>query len=104
MSEREIKQLNEHASDFHVIICVSKSEAEIKRLHYELGYFQLNINASDFFGNLLNLNQQHRREWNSQLREGEDRSQWLFNTYDTNMAVHWYWDEIIVPAGTSGYC
>ena len=65
-------------------------------------YFQLNINATDLFGNLLNLNQQHRREWNRHLKEGEDRSEWIFNTYDTNMAVYWYWDEVIVPAGMAG--
>ena len=73
------------------------------RLHTSLCSFQVNINASDFFGNLLNLNQQHRREWNRELKEGEDRSEWIFNTYDTNMAVYWYWDEVIVPAGTSAY-
>ena len=66
--------------------------------------FQLSINASDLFGNLLNLNQQHRRELNRELREGEDRSKWIFNTFDTNMAVYWSWDEVIVPAGTSAYC
>jgi hypothetical protein len=60
---------------------------------------QLMINASDFFGNLLNLNQQDKREWNRRLREGEDRNDWIFNPYDTNLAVYWYWDEIIVPAG-----
>ncbi|KAK7490082.1 hypothetical protein BaRGS_00018604 [Batillaria attramentaria] len=62
-------------------------------------YQQMSINVSDFFGNLLAANQQHKREWNRELREGEDRSQWIFNTYDTNLAVYWYWDEIIVPAG-----
>nr|KAG5701974.1 hypothetical protein BaRGS_034556 [Batillaria attramentaria] len=62
-------------------------------------YKELSINASDFFGNLLAANQQHKREWSRELREGEDRSQWIFNTYDTKLAVHWYWDEIVVPAG-----
>ena len=63
--------------------------------------FQLSINVTDFFGNLLALNLQHRRAWNRRLREGEDRDDWIFNTFDTNLAVYWYWDEIIVPAGTS---
>lgn len=63
-------------------------------------YLKLTINVSDYFGNLMSLFGQHRRDWNRRLREGEDRGEWLFRVYDTTIAVYWYWDEILLPAGT----
>ncbi|KAK7098450.1 endothelin-converting enzyme homolog isoform X2 [Littorina saxatilis] len=62
-------------------------------------YAKLEINPKDFFSNLIACNQQHRREWNRRLLLGEDRTEWIFNAWTTNMAVYWYWDEVIAPAG-----
>ncbi|XP_067655673.1 endothelin-converting enzyme-like 1 [Haliotis asinina] len=91
----------------------AKAEDKIKGASYKLGYPDLlkntdnidvmyqpiNINASDFFGNILSMNNYHKLAWSKELVKGEDRNQWYFSTFDTNMAVLWYWNEVIVPAG-----
>ncbi|KAL8593449.1 hypothetical protein ACOMHN_053499 [Nucella lapillus] len=60
---------------------------------------KLTINRTDYLGNTLSCNLQHKRELNRRLRQVEDRDQWYFNAYDNVLAVVWFWDEIIVPAG-----
>ncbi|XP_046334382.1 endothelin-converting enzyme-like 1 [Haliotis rufescens] len=91
----------------------AKAEAKINSASYKIGYSDLlkstdkidvmyqpiNINVSDFFGNILSMNNFHKLAWNKELVNGEDRDQWYFSTFDTNMAVLWYWNEVIVPAG-----
>ncbi|KAJ8299602.1 hypothetical protein KUTeg_023662, partial [Tegillarca granosa] len=62
-------------------------------------YDSLNINKIDYFGNVLEVNQFERKDWNDRLNNPEDRSHWYLHTYDTNMGFVSFWNELIVPAG-----
>ncbi|XP_046334329.2 endothelin-converting enzyme homolog [Haliotis rufescens] len=89
------------------------AESKVKATTFKLGYpdyivnqdsvdtiyNQLQINGSDWFGNILRINQFHKTRWNKELREGEDRKRWYFRAFDTNMAVWWYWNQVVAPAG-----
>ncbi|XP_045176532.2 endothelin-converting enzyme homolog isoform X1 [Mercenaria mercenaria] len=62
-------------------------------------YQQININRSDYFQNLLNLNLFDKQDWTRRLTTGEDRSRWLYNSYDTTMTFYNSWNQLLVPAG-----
>ncbi|XP_041367218.1 endothelin-converting enzyme homolog [Gigantopelta aegis] len=62
-------------------------------------YKTLTINKTDFFQNKLELNKMDKAKWNKELREGEDRNSWYYSAINTNLAVLWYWNEVIAPAG-----
>ncbi|XP_050410954.1 endothelin-converting enzyme homolog [Patella vulgata] len=62
-------------------------------------YKELAINKTDYFQNILNINQFQKVYYENQLEGGVDRTRWIFKTFDTNMALLYYWNEIIVPAG-----
>lgn len=61
--------------------------------------FQININRSDYFQNLLNLNVFDKQDWTRRLTNGEDRSRWVYNSYDTTMTFYNSWNQLLVPAG-----
>jgi len=69
---------------------------------YHISYnfiLQISINRSDYFQNLLNLNTFDRTDWNRRLTSGEDRTRWLYNSYDTTMTFYNSWNQLLVPAG-----
>lgn len=60
---------------------------------------QIQINRSDYFQNLLNLNVFEKEDWTRRLVGGEDRSRWVYNAYDTSMTFYNSWNQLLVPAG-----
>ncbi|BFZ05863.1 hypothetical protein BsWGS_08902 [Bradybaena similaris] len=62
-------------------------------------YNGLTINSTDYFGNLLSGNRFDQADWNERLVNGENREEWVFSVHSTVIAVYWYWNEIIAPAG-----
>jgi len=62
-------------------------------------YVSLTINVSDSFANLLSLNQFTRHRYDKILRDGEDRTVWIYQTWDTDVSVYWYWNEVIATSG-----
>ncbi|ESO95503.1 hypothetical protein LOTGIDRAFT_160662 [Lottia gigantea] len=62
-------------------------------------YSSLAINRTDYFQNIMNVNQFEKVHYDNELAGDVDRTKWVYNVYDTSMAVLFYWNEIIVPAG-----
>lgn len=62
-------------------------------------HFQLEINATDYFQNVLNINKLYRTDWTNLLKDGEDRTKWRGNTYATFAQFYYPWNELLVPAG-----
>ena len=61
--------------------------------------FKVAINRTDYFQNLLNLNQFEKADWTRRLTTGEDRTQWPYKSYDTTMTFFNTWNELLIPAG-----
>ena len=61
--------------------------------------FKLTVNRTDYFQNLLNLNQFERADWTRRLTTGEDRTQWPYKSYDTTMTFYNSWNQLLIPAG-----
>ncbi len=60
---------------------------------------ELEIKADDVFGNILRLQKLQRDIWSDELKHGEDREDWIFPVYGSNIAIYWYWNEVIAPSG-----
>lgn len=61
--------------------------------------FQLEVDRTDYFQNVLNMNKFEQIAWNKQLKEGENRQEWLFHTFDVIAQYANPWNELMVPAG-----
>ncbi|XP_052797831.1 endothelin-converting enzyme 1-like [Mya arenaria] len=70
------------------------NDAELDSIYQDIA-----INRSDYFQNLLNLNVFEKEDWTRRLTSGEDRSRWIYNSYDTWMTFYNYWNQLLVPAG-----
>ncbi|RUS78892.1 hypothetical protein EGW08_013335 [Elysia chlorotica] len=63
-------------------------------------YSSLIVNASDFFGNVIRMNQFRRAFWNADLRRrGTGHEEWTHAVYETTASFSMLWNEVAVPAG-----
>ncbi|KAH3877144.1 hypothetical protein DPMN_001000, partial [Dreissena polymorpha] len=70
------------------------NDADIDNIYQDIA-----INRSDYFQNLLNLNAFEKADWTRRLTKREDKSRWLYNSYDTSMTFFNSWNQLLVPAG-----
>lgn len=63
-------------------------------------YTSLMVNQSDFFGNLLRMNQFRRKLWNEHLNSrGSGHEEWVHAAYDTAASYSMQYNEVAAPAG-----
>ncbi|XP_041367661.1 endothelin-converting enzyme homolog [Gigantopelta aegis] len=61
-------------------------------------YKWFHINGSDYFQNILNINEVERRKWN-EFMTSEDREKWYFNVFSADASYYHLLNQVTIPAG-----